>query len=103
MNIDKIHKIHAPKIQVCVLGRKKKKKKSACGRLIDHGVLGGTLKSTTHTKLHKMHAPKIQGRVFSEVAEAPQAARYSSMCHDGVSTCVRARVTSLVLHAPWLV
>ena len=26
------------------------------------------------TKIHKIHAPKIQGRVFSEVAEAPQAA-----------------------------
>ena len=25
-------------------------------------------------EIHKMHAPKFQGRVFSEVAEAPQAA-----------------------------
>ena len=25
-------------------------------------------------EIHKRHAPKIQGRVFSEVAEAPQAA-----------------------------
>ena len=28
-------------------------------------------------KIHKIHAPKIQGRVFSEVAEAPQAS-----CHQ---------------------
>ena len=27
--------------------------------------------------IHKIHAPKIQGRVFSEVAEAPQAATTS--------------------------
>ena len=26
-------------------------------------------------KIHKIHVPQIQGRVFSEVAEAPQAAR----------------------------
>ena len=31
-------------------------------------------KSLKNDKIHKMHAPKIQGRVFSEVAEAPQAA-----------------------------
>ena len=29
------------------------------------------------TKIDKIHAPKIQGRVFSEVAEAPQAATTS--------------------------
>ena len=34
-----------------------------------------TLKSTKIDKIHKIHAPKIQGRVFSEVAEAPQEAR----------------------------
>ena len=34
----------------------------------------GDLKSTKNDKIHKIHAPKIQGRVFSEVAEAPQAA-----------------------------
>ena len=36
----------------------------------------GTLKSLKNHKIHKnrkMHAPKFQGRVFSEVAEAPQA------------------------------
>ena len=36
-----------------------------------------TLKSTKIDKIHKIHAPKIQGRVFSEVAEAPQAATTS--------------------------
>ena len=40
------------------------KKKRACGRLIDHGVLGGTLKSMEIDKIHKIHAPKFQGRVF---------------------------------------
>jgi len=34
----------------------------------------GTLKSTKIDKIHKIHTPKFQGRVFSEVAEAPQAA-----------------------------
>ena len=34
----------------------------------------GTLKSTKIDKIHKIHAPKFQGRVFSEPAEAPQAA-----------------------------
>ena len=33
-----------------------------------------SIKSTKIDKIHKIHAPKIQGRVFSEVAEAPQAA-----------------------------
>ncbi len=33
----------------------------------------GDLKSTQIDKIHKIHAPKFQGRVFSEVAEAPQA------------------------------
>ena len=42
------------------------RKKSACGRLIDHGVLGGTLKSTTNDKLHKMHAQKSRGVFFAE-------------------------------------
>ena len=42
--------------------------------LIDHGVVRGTLKSMKIGKIHKIHAPKFQGRVFSEVAEAPQAA-----------------------------
>ena len=42
--------------------------------LIDHGVVRGTLKSMNICKIHKIHAPKFQGRVFSEVAEAPQAA-----------------------------
>ena len=39
-------------------------KKSACGKHIDHGVLGGTLKSTKIDKIHKMHAPKFQGVFF---------------------------------------
>ena len=68
-NIDKIHKIHAPKIQ----GRVFSEKKGACGKHIDHRVFGGSLKSTTIDKIHKMHAPNIQGVFFSEVTEAPQA------------------------------
>ena len=32
-----------------------------------------SIKSTKINNIHKIHAPKIQGRVFSEVAEAPQA------------------------------
>ena len=40
------------------------KKKSSCGKHIDHGVLGGTLKSTNNDKIHKIHAPKIQGVFF---------------------------------------
>ena len=59
-NIDKIHKIHAPKIQ----GRVFPGKKSASGKHIDHGVLGGTLKSTKNYKIHKLHAPKFQGVFF---------------------------------------
>ena len=41
------------------------KRRSACGRHIDHGVLGGTLKSTKIDKHHRVHAPQIQGRAFS--------------------------------------
>ena len=37
--------------------------KSACGRLIDHGVLAGTLKSITFDTLHKMHAPNTQQHI----------------------------------------
>ena len=33
-----------------------------------------SIKSININKINKIHAPKIQGRVFSEVAEAPQAA-----------------------------
>jgi hypothetical protein len=33
---------------------------------LDHGVVGGTLKSMKIDKIHKIHAPNIQGRVFSE-------------------------------------
>ena len=36
--------------------------------------LGGGLKSLKNYKIHKIHTPKLQGRVFSEGAEAPQAA-----------------------------
>ena len=43
------------------------------GTHIDHGVVGGSLKSAKIYKIHKIHAPTIQGRVFSEPAEAPQA------------------------------
>ena len=32
--MNKSHKIHAPKLE----------RKSACGRIMDHGVVGGTLK-----------------------------------------------------------
>ena len=39
--------------------------KNACGKLIDHGVLGGTLKSTKIDKIHKIHAPKVQGSLKS--------------------------------------
>ena len=35
--------------------------------------LGGP-ENVKNDKIHKIHAPKIQGRVFSEGAEAPQAA-----------------------------
>ena len=38
--------------------------KNACGKHIDHGVLGGTLKSTKIDKIHKIHAPKFQGVFF---------------------------------------
>ena len=41
-----------------------KEKTGACGRHIDHGVLGGTLKSTTIAKLPRVDAPQIQGHVF---------------------------------------
>ena len=41
MSIDKIDNTHAPKIQGRVLLRKK----SVCGRIIDHGMVGGTLES----------------------------------------------------------
>ena len=51
MNIDKIHKIHAQNIQGVFF-----EKKNACGRLIDHGVLGGTLKSMNIDNIHKIHA-----------------------------------------------
>ena len=40
--------------------------KKTCGRHIDHGVLGGTLKSMKIDNIHKVHAPKIQGRVLFE-------------------------------------
>ena len=40
------------------------REKNACGKHIDHGVLGGTLKSTNIDKIHKIHAPKIQGVFF---------------------------------------
>ena len=44
-----------------------------------------TLQSTSIDKIHKIlvHAPKIQGRVFSEVAEAPQAATTSRTARGG--------------------
>ena len=58
--IDKIHKIHAPKIQGLLFPGKK----SACGKHIDHGVLGGILKSTKIDKIHKIHAPKFQDEFF---------------------------------------
>ena len=31
---------------------------------LDHGVLGGTLKSMKIDKIHNIHAPKIKGRAF---------------------------------------
>ena len=40
------------------------KKKGPCGTHIDHGVLGGTLKSTNVDKIQKIHAPKLQGVFF---------------------------------------
>ena len=40
------------------------RKKSACGKHIDHRVLGGTLKSINIDNIHKIHAPKIQGVFF---------------------------------------
>ncbi len=44
----------------------------------------GTLKSTKIDNIHKIHTPKIQGRVFSEVAEAPQAAATQTQRAGGV-------------------
>ena len=73
MKTYQIHKIHAPKIQVCVCffwGRQ-----SAAGSCdTAANGLGVALKSLTNDKIHKIHTPKIQGCVFSEVAEVPQAA-----------------------------
>ena len=62
LDIGKIHKIHVPKVKVCVFFEKR----SACGRIIDHGVLGGTLKLMQIDKIHNIHVPKFQGRVFFE-------------------------------------
>ena len=41
---------------------------------LTHFSVKDTLTSLKNDKIHKIHAPKIQGRVFSEGAEAPQAA-----------------------------
>ena len=43
-----------------------------------------SIKSTKIDKIHKIHAPKIQGRVFSEVAEAPQAAATQTHSSGGL-------------------
>ena len=39
-------------------------KNSACGRIIDHRLLGGTIKSMNIDNIHEIHAPQIRGRVF---------------------------------------
>ena len=53
--------VACPKINGCVFLRKK----SPCGRHIDHGVVGGTRKSIKiNNTTHEIHAPKFQGRVF---------------------------------------
>ena len=41
------------------------------------------IKSTKIDKIHKIHAPKIQGRVFSEVAEPPEAGHHPSHSSGG--------------------
>ena len=44
--------------------------KSACGRLIDDAVVGGTLNLMKRHKIHKVHAPQIQGHVFEKKTHA---------------------------------
>jgi len=41
-------------------------KQKHCDRIIDHGVLGGTLKSMNIDKIHKIHVPNIQGVLFEK-------------------------------------
>ena len=60
MKLDKIHKIHVPKI----------KKTSPCWVSQDHGVLGGTLKWTKIDKLRKIHVSKSRG-VFVAHKKSP--------------------------------
>ena len=71
MNIDNLHKIHVPKIQGCKNPGVHflRKQKSAHSRLIDHGVLGGTLKSTKNDKLHKIHVSQFTGMFFAREKE----------------------------------
>ena len=53
-----------------------------------------TLKSTNIDNIHKIHAPKIQGRVFSEVAEAPQAAATQTHSSGGTFKPVKMSMIS---------
>ena len=45
-------------------------------------------------KIHKRHAPKIQGRVFSEVAEAPQADTTHRTARGGTLKPVKMTIIS---------
>ena len=42
-----------------------------------------SIKSTKIDKIHKIHTPKFQGRVFSEVAEPPEAGHHQSHSSGG--------------------
>ena len=53
-----------------------------------------SVKSTKIDKIHKIHAPKIQGRVFSEVAEAPQAAATQTHSSGGTFKPVKMSMIS---------
>ena len=52
-------------------------KTNACGRHIDHGVVGGTPKSTKNQQTPQDTCSKNPGACFSEVGEAPQAAPHT--------------------------
>ena len=56
--------------------------KSDCGKHIDHGVLGGTLKSTSINNVQKIHANKIQRRVLPG-KKAPAAGTSTTGCLEG--------------------
>ena len=57
--------------------------KKACGKHIDHGVLGGSLESTKIDKIHKIHAPKFQGVFFLRVPNRRRQATTSRTARGG--------------------